>query len=72
MLPAATYTVSPAVDICHSEPVVTRYHHAKSMVYTRVHFFWGGSFLLGFTFFSVFLSFLGPHPRHMEVPRLEV
>jgi len=25
-----------------------------------------------FLFFSVFLPFLGPHPRHMEVPRLGV
>ena len=27
-------------------------------------------FFLAFFFVVVFLPFLGPHPRHMEVPRL--
>ena len=32
----------------------------------------GKDFLLGWFFFSFFLVFLGPHPQHMEVPRLGV
>ena len=31
-----------------------------------------GNTALNIFFFFVFLSFLGPHPRHMEVPRLGV
>ena len=29
-------------------------------------------FFLSFLFFFLFFCFLGPHPRHMEVPRLGV
>ena len=29
-------------------------------------------FFCGFCFFFLFLSFAGPHPRHMEVPRIGV
>ena len=37
----------------------------------RVHFDQGKP-LEAFFFFFFFLSFLGPRPRHMEVPRLGV
>ena len=57
--------VTPCLALENRKPSILWYENALIfMAWTRN--------VLFFFFFFVLLSFLGPHPQHMEVPRLWV